>query len=166
MRRTLICLIALALSSVLSVAQPAQGESHGKGHAAKSSGPSDAAGVKAAIKKMEDELRQATLKSDPSANEKYLADDYHTITAANGKAYSKQEVIDRLKSGAVKYSQINVSSQDVVMYGNDLAISHGEANVKATTDGKDSSGKYHLARTWLKRNGKWQAIWIQTTRIP
>ena len=164
MRRTLICLIALALSSGLSVAQPTQGESHGKGHAAKSS--ADAGAVKAAIKKMEDELIQATIKGDPSANEKYLADDYHTITAANGKAYSKQEVIDRLKSGAVKYSQINVSSQDVVMYGNDLAISHGEANVKATTDGKDTSGKYHFARTWLKRNGKWQAIWLQTTRIP
>ena len=166
MSKVLICLTALMLWSGLAVAQSAKGESHGKGHAAKSGEHrSDADGVKDAVKKMENEMREATLKSDPSASEKYLADDYHTISGFNGHAYSKQQVIDRMKSGAFKYSQIKISNDDVATYGNDLAISHGEADVKATMDGKDTSGKYHFARTWLKRNGKWQAVWFQTTKM-
>lgn len=168
MRKVLIVLTALMLSSGLAVAQSAQGDSHGKGHAAgvKSGGHhSDAGGVKDAVKKMEDELREGTLKNDPSASEKYLADDYHTISGANGQAYSKQQVIDRMKSGAVKYSQISVSNEDVAIFGNNLVISHGEADVKLKIDGKDGSGKYHFARTWLKRNGKWQAVWFQSTKM-
>ena len=122
-------------------------------------------GVKDNIKKMENELRQGSLKGDSSAAEKYLADDFQSVSGATGKMSSKAEIIARLKSGATKYSQIDVSDEDVALYGNDLAIAHGVADVKLTMDGQDASGKYHFSRTWLKRNGKWQAIWFQSTKV-
>lgn len=168
MRKVLICLTALLLWCGLAGAQSDKAESKGKGHtteAKRGEHGSGAAAVRDAVKKMENELRQGALKGDTSPSEKYLADDYHTISGANGQAYTKQQVIDRMKSGAVKYSQINVSNEDVAMFGNDLAISHGEADVKNRMDGKDVSGKYHFARTWLKRNGKWQAVWFQSTKM-
>ena len=163
MRKLLICLIALLLYC-FPVSGQGKGEGKAKGHSA--THESDSTGVKDAVKRMEDELRQGNLKSDPSAMEKYLAEDFHTVSGATGRTYTKQQVIDRLKSGAAKFTQINVANEDVALFGNDLAIAHGEADVKSTSEGKDTSGKYHFARTWLKRNGKWQSIWFQTTKIP
>jgi hypothetical protein len=145
--------------SGLAFSQATKKEAKTKEHAAKSG-----ASVKDAVMKMNNELREDTLKGDPTADEKYLASDYHSI-GGNGQAYTKEQVIDRLKSGAQKFSQINVANEDVAMYGSDVAIDHGEADVKATSDGKDASGRYHFARTWMKRNGKWQAIWFQTTKM-
>jgi hypothetical protein len=106
------------------------------------------------------------LKGDPSALDKYLADDSHTISGVNAQDYAKPQVIDRLKSGKARYSQINLSEDDVAIYGPNMAISHGVADVKLNVDGADVSGKYHYARTWVKRGGKWQAVWFQSTKVP
>jgi hypothetical protein len=157
MRKLLMIISTLLMAAGLTFGQAAKSES--KGHA--KSAP--AGGVKEAIKHMEQEIREGNLKGDAGAQEKYLAEDFHTISGANGQAYTKQQVIDRLKNGATKFSQINVSNDDVAMYGNDLAISHGVADVKYTMDGKEINGKFHYARTWQKRGGKWQAVWFQTT---
>lgn len=165
MRKVVLCLTALLLWAGLAASQSEKSKEKGKAeaHAAHAT---DAAGVKDAIKKTEDELRQASLKGDSSAAEKYFADDFHVISGANGESYTKQQVIERMKSGATKYSQISVSNEDVATFGNDLAIAHGIADVKVTVDGKDASGKYHYSRTYQKRNGKWQAVWMQSTKIP
>jgi hypothetical protein len=71
-----------------------------------------------------------------------------------------------LKAGKVKYQSIDVSDQDVQVFGPTLAIAHGVADVKGTLNGQDFSGKFHFSRTWMKHNGKWQAIWFQTTKLP
>jgi hypothetical protein len=163
MKRVLICLVALLLWTTFGSAQEEKGKGKAKGHEAH--GSADAGAVKTAIQKMEEEMRQATLKGDPSALEKYAADDYHNISGATGQASDKKQSIERLKSGAAKYSQINVSDNDVQMYDDDMAISHGIVDLKLTLDGKDVSGKYHFARTWLKRHGKWQAVWLQSSKV-
>src|SRR5436190_9086435 len=149
MRKLLIITTACMLFTGTTWAQSAQGESHGKGHAAKSGNSSNSADVKDSIKKMENEMRQGVLKGDPSASEKYLAADYHTISGANGRSFTRDEALQRIKSGATKYSSIDVANDDVATFGKDVAISHGEVTVKGTMDGRDISGKYHYARTWL-----------------
>jgi hypothetical protein len=156
MRKLLVSLTTLLLTVGLASAQSAQSESKSQARGG---------GVKEVIKNMEKEIRDGNLKADPSPQEKYLADDFYTVSGANGQAYSKRQIIDRLKNGATKFTQINVTNDDVALYGNDLAISHGEADVKYTMDGKEVSGKFHYARTWQKRKGKWQAVWFQTTRM-
>ena len=162
MRRVLIGFMALLLSSGLGFAQAEKNKGKAKGHEAHTS--ADAA-VKDAVKKMETEIREATLKGDASPTEKYLADDFHGISGVTGQAYDKKEMVDRIKTGKNKYSQINVSDDDVVMYGPDVAVSHGMADVKMTVDGKDASGRYHYARTWVKRGGSWKAVWFQTSKM-
>lgn len=163
MRRILTCLFVLLLMSALGSSQEHKGKA--KGHDEHAAASGDASAVKDAVKKMEGEMRAATLKGDTSANDKYLSDDYHAISGANGQAYDKKQINDRLKSGATKYSQINISNDDVVVFDHDMAISHGMADVKLTMDGKDASAKYHYSRIWMKRNGKWQAVWMQSTKV-
>lgn len=161
MKRLWMIVIALLVSCSLVVAQADHSKHGGK---TESKGGGDAA-VKQAIQKMEKELREGNVKGDPSAMQKYLADDFYSVSSANGQMYSKQQLIDRLKSGAAKYQSIDGGDPAVEMYGPDLAISHGEADVKVNFDGKDMAMKVHFARTWAKRNGKWQSIWFQTTRV-
>jgi uncharacterized protein (TIGR02246 family) len=162
MKRIVIFFSVLLLLGTLGFSQQQKGKGKGKGGAQ----TSDLFAIKDAVKKMEQEIRDGQLKGDSSALEKYLADDSHTISGVSGQDYAKAQIIERLKSGKSRYSQINISEDDVAVFGPNSAISHGTADVKMTVDGKDASGKYHYARTWMKRGGKWQAVWFQSTKMP
>ena len=122
--------------------------------------------VKDNILKMEKEWREATVKGDASALQRFASDDYHVITAIDGQAHSKAEQMDRIKSGKAKYSEINVTNNDVQVISPDLAIFHGIADVKMNWDGKDQTGRYHVSRVWHKMRGEWKAVWFQTTKMP
>ena len=132
-------------------------------HKAASTGNSAA---KDAVMDAEHKLREATLKNDADAVQQFLASDYHSVSAVDGQAHTKDDVVNNLKQGNLKYQSIDVANEDVQVFEKDLAIAHGVADVKLTMNGKDGSGKYHFSRTWLKRNGKWQAVWFQSTKMP
>lgn len=154
-----------------ALAQGEKGESSAsagqkKPHAHKASGMADQGGTKGAVMDMEKKLRDAALKGDASVLQQSLADDYHSISAVDGQAHTKDEGIENLKSGKVKYQSIDVSDTDVQMFGPTVAVVHGVADVKGTINGQDFSGKYHFSRTWMKHAGKWMAIWFQTTKMP
>ena len=151
-------LLAVLLAVVMAGAQDKETAKH------KSMGMGND-GVKDAISAMEKTLREATVKGDSSVAEKMLADDYHGFSAASQSGTDKKTTVDNLKSGKLKYSSIDVASEDVQVYSPMLAVAHGEANVKGTMNGKAVDGKYHFGRVWTKRAGKWQAVWFQTTKV-
>ena len=160
------CSVLLAVLFALGLAG-AQGQAKDKGkHEGMkmgAAGGNDA--IKSAISGMEKELREGNIKGDASAAEKYLADDYHSFSAATLQMADKKTVVDGLKGGRIKYSSIDVSGDDVQIYSPMLAVAHGEATVKGNVNGKAIDGKYHYGRTWTKRAGKWQAVWFQTTKV-
>jgi len=41
----------------------------------------------------------------------------------------------------------------------------GRSNPKGTIDGKDVSGPIRFTRVYVKRNGNWQSVLFQQTRI-
>jgi len=159
----LLAACALALAQADKDAKSTPAEQKKAEHKAASTGNS---AVKDAVMDAEKKLREATLKNDADAVPQFLASDYHSISAVDGQAHTKDDVVKNLKQGNLKYQSIDVSDEDVQVFEKDLAIAHGVADVKLTMNGKDGSGKYHFSRTWLKRNGKWQAVWFQTTRMP
>ena len=64
------------------------------------------ADVEATIKKIEQELNDTILKSDPSAFEKYLASDYLGI-GPDGVTQNKSELLADIKSGTLKLESSN-----------------------------------------------------------
>jgi hypothetical protein len=122
--------------------------------------------IKSAVMDMEHKLREAALKGDASVLQQWLADNYHSVSAVDGQAHTKDEAVSNLKDGKQKYQSIEPSNEDVQVFAPTLAIAHGVADVKGTMNGQDFSGKFHYARTWMKRGSKWQAIWFQTTKMP
>ena len=161
------CSVLLAILLAMSIVS-AQDKDKGKGkhegmEKKEMAGGNDA--IKSAVSGLDKSLREATLKGDSSVAEKVLAEDYHGFTAANMQPVDKNMAVNNIKSGKLKYSAIDVSSEDVQVYSSTLAVAHGEASVKGTLDGKSIDGKYHFGRVWTKRAGKWQAVWFQTTKI-
>jgi hypothetical protein len=104
-------------------------------------------GTEKAIVGLEQQIRRAVIKGDTSILERYLADDYVGI-GPNGDAADKSKTIQELKDGTVKYSAIDVTEENVRMYG-DTGIYNGRGDVKLTINGQpqtaDCSGDHCLA---------------------
>jgi ketosteroid isomerase-like protein len=115
------------------------------------------------VKKMANEGREAALKGDASFLEKNATDDYEFITGL-GTVLTKSEAIEARKSGDIKYSDIQVSDQNVRVHGN-AAIYTATTSVKGTFKGNDISGTYRMAQMWLKEGGSWKLANVQSTKM-
>jgi ketosteroid isomerase-like protein len=122
-----------------------------------------AAGVENQIKKLEQDWAQATVKSGAAAVDQYEADDI-IDTDPNGRVTDKAQDKTDLSSGDLKFQSIELSDLKVRVYG-DTAVAAGTNILNGTYKGQDISGKYRYTDTWVKRNGKWQVVATQGTKI-
>jgi ketosteroid isomerase-like protein len=126
-------------------------------------GASDNAGAEQQVKQLEQQVRNAVLKGDTSVLAQHLSDDYVGI-APDGQVLDKNQSIQNLKNGTVKYSSIDVTDERVRMYG-DTAIYSGSADVKMTIDGQPQNGKLRATIVWAKQNGQWKRVSFQATPV-
>jgi hypothetical protein len=122
-----------------------------------------AGNVEQSIKAKTEQLTQAALKADVATYDKLLAHDYISINVL-GRTSSKAELVENLKSGKVKFESIDVSDVKVKLYG-DTALVISTVNVKGHSGDADLSGQWRSSRVWAKRNGQWQSVLFQATRI-
>jgi ketosteroid isomerase-like protein len=95
--------------------------------------------------------------------DQYEADDI-LDTDPSGRVTDKAQDKTDLSSGDLKFQSIEVSDLKVHVYGN-TAVAAGTSTIKGTYKGQDISGKYRFTDTWVKRNGNWQAVASQSTKI-
>jgi hypothetical protein len=131
---------------------------------AKEKGTGASADVEATIKKIEQELTDSILKSDPSAFEKYLTSDYLGI-GPDGVTQNKSELLADIKSGTLKLESSNLSDIKVQVSGPDMAVAVYRTDDKGTYKGKDITGEYRWLDVFVKRGGKWQIAVDQGTQI-
>jgi len=115
------------------------------------------------IRAVFDQINDALLKGDAAAWGKLAADDYTSI-GADGKAFSKAEVVDGIRASKIKYESIDTSDVQVRLYG-DTAVVAETSSIKAHRGDLDMSGQYRTARVFVKRGGKWQQVLTQRTKI-
>ena len=120
-------------------------------------------GTEKAIVGLEQQIRRAVITGDTSILERYLADDYVGI-GPNGIKDDKSHTIQELKDGTVKYSAIDVTEENVRMYG-DTGIYNGRGNVKMTINGQPQTADVRVTIVWLKQNGQWKRVSFQATRV-
>ncbi len=120
-------------------------------------------GTEKAVVGLEQQIRMAVIKGDTSILERYLADDYVGI-GPNGDAADKSKTIQELKDGTVKYSAIDVTEENVRMYG-DTGIYNGRGDVKLTINGQPQTADVRVTIVWLKQNGQWKRVSFQATRV-
>jgi ketosteroid isomerase-like protein len=115
------------------------------------------------IKKLETERATAVVKADMAVLDKYTSDDY-TLINANGQVANKAQMLDGFKSGKSKLTMNEVSDMKVRVYGNTAVIT-GKSNVKGMLGGKDVTGPVMFTRVYVKKDGRWQSVALQQTRV-
>jgi len=115
------------------------------------------------IKKLEEARNQAILHGDVGALDRMTSDDYTFITL-RGEMRTKAEILKGFASGSFHYESREISDLKVRVYG-DTAIVTGRSVQKGMENGKDYSGGYWFTRVYVKQNGHWLTVALQTTLI-
>ena len=114
---------------------------------------------------LENDWSQTVVKRDAVALDRFYADEYLS-TSEDGVASSKAKEIANIKSGAFRLSSFKFSDVKVHLYG-DVAVVTGQNTIKGTWEdiNKDISGPYRFTDVFVKRNGRWQCVASQSSRI-
>lgn len=97
------------------------------------------------------------------AGESLLADDYIGI-AVNGRTYDKTSTTELFRSGLVHTRSLEISDRTVRIYGN-TAIVTVTRHLNDAMAGIPRQEQHRCTKVWVKRNGKWQVVSFQATKI-
>ncbi len=120
--------------------------------------------VEQAVTQMEEALRVAITKGDMKAYGSIVGDDY-VFTNQDPVVRTKAQVMSAYDSGSLKYESIKFDEIKVHAYG-DTAVLTGRSTQTGKDNGKDIAGQFRYTRVYVKRQGRWQIVATQSTRIP
>jgi len=107
---------------------------------------------------------QAMAARDIDTLETLLAEDL-VYTHSSARIDTKQTLIANMKSGATVYSSVrpsDVKAQDL----GDVVILTGSAQIKVFSQGKQLNFGVRFTDAYANRNGRWQMVVWQSTRLP
>ena len=136
----------------------------GQAAAPTTSQASEAEQAEREVKQMIKEYRQALLKRDVAALERIWADDY-TFINASGELLSKADRLANLRSGATALGAIKSEDEPVVRVYGDAAVAISRVTIAGRYSGRETSGVFRSMHVWAKRQGRWQLVANQQTRI-
>ena len=120
--------------------------------------------VEQAVLQMEEELRVAVTNGDMKTYGRIVGDDY-VFTNQDAVVRTKAQVMSAYDSGSLKYESIKFDEIKVHAYG-DTAVLTGRSTQTGKDNGKDIAGQFRYTRVYVKRQGRWQIVATQSTRIP
>ena len=129
----------------------------------------DTAAVETELMQMERDWSNTAKTHDVATVRRVEAEDITTTTPDGTVGDFAQDVKD-IESGALTADAWDVSDMKVRVYG-DAAVVTGRSTIKngkyKRPDGKamDISGDYRFTDTFIKRNGRWQCVATQGTKI-
>ena len=107
---------------------------------------------------------QAQINGDRAALERLVADDYR-LFGSDGGVQSKSEFIADFTSPAFDIDPFNIEEFDARLFG-DTAILTGRVALTGASNGQRFTVNLRFSDVWVKRDGRWQVVFAQTTRIP
>jgi len=115
------------------------------------------------LKKLETDRAAAVVKGDIATLAAQTSEDY-TLINMNGQMSGKAQMVNAFKTGQSKLTSDELSDMKVRVYG-DTAVITGKADVKGTLGGKDATGQIMFTRVYVKKDGSWQSVAFQQTRV-
>lgn len=101
---------------------------------------------------------------DYAALASILADDL-VYTHSSAAVDSKASYLESLTSGRVTYKVIKPSNLQVRVFV-DMAVIHGEAAMEVDANGQQIVNTLRFTDVWARRDGRWQMVAWQSTRMP
>jgi ketosteroid isomerase-like protein len=111
---------------------------------------------------MEEDRVLAGVRKDVSAIAAFTGEDYMQIDL-DGNVRDKAAALRRIESTGIQLRSNSVDEMVVRIFGN-TALVTGRSNPKGVIDGKEFP-PIRYSRVYVKREGHWQVIMFQMTRI-
>jgi len=105
---------------------------------------------------------RALVAADLAELARIFADDYVQYDES-GRVFTKQNVIDNLKTGSIRYSSIVSTGRQVRLLG-EFAIVHGSEQDELEQAARRSSVRYVYTDLVAKRDGRWQIVASQLAK--
>ena len=93
-----------------------------------------------------------------------LADDL-IYTHSSARLDTKQSLIGNMQSGATVYTSVEPSEVKAQDLG-DAVVLTGIAQIKVVSNGTPNAFGVRFTDIYAKRNGRWQMVTWQSTRLP
>ena len=106
---------------------------------------------------------RALIAADSAELSRIFADDYVQYDET-GRSFSKQDVIQNLKSGTIRYISMNSTGRRIRMLSEDMAIVHGSEEDEVEQRGRRFTVRYIYMDVVVKRKGKWQIVGSQLAK--
>ncbi len=123
--------------------------------------------AEAEVVKTEREWLDAYLKADAAAMERIEADEF-TLTFPNGQTITKAQEMERIKASKPRTDgslEFSAEGTKVRLYG-DTAVLTGIVVQKEKVKGEEKVNRDRYTDVWVKRDGRWQVVASQLTKIP
>jgi ketosteroid isomerase-like protein len=105
---------------------------------------------------------RALMGADLAVLARIFADDYVQYDEA-GKAFTKQDVLDNFRTGAIRYPSIVSTGRKIRIFG-DTAVVHGSESDEVEAGGKRFSVRYVYLDVLRKCAGEWKLVASQLAR--
>jgi len=122
------------------------------------------AGNAQAVIDLDKKRMQAMAKKDVATLQSVLADDL-IYTHSSARLDTKKSLIGNMQSGATVYTSVepaDVKAQDL----GDAVVLTGVAQIEVVSQGKPNAFGVRFTDVYAKRNGRWQMVTWQSTRLP
>jgi ketosteroid isomerase-like protein len=106
---------------------------------------------------------RALIAVDAAELSRIFADDYVQYDET-GKSFSKQDVINNLESGEIRYVSMTSNSRRIRMLTRDTAIVHGSEEDEVEQGGRRFAVRFTYMDVVLKRTGRWQIVGSQLAK--
>jgi uncharacterized protein (TIGR02246 family) len=108
---------------------------------------------------------RALMAADATELSRIFADDYVQYDES-GKSSIKQDVIDTLTSGKIRYVKMTSTGRHIRLLRDDVAIVHGSEDDLVEQAGKRFNVRYIYMDVVMKHKGKWQIVASQLAKQP
>jgi hypothetical protein len=115
------------------------------------------------ILKLFEEGDRALISADLAALSRIFADDYIQYDET-GKASTKQDLLNNLESGAIRYISMVSTGRKIRLLSRDAAIVHGSEEDDVEQAGQRFPVRYIYMDAVVKRKGKWQIVASQLAK--
>jgi ketosteroid isomerase-like protein len=105
-------------------------------------------------------------KNDPKVFQEFFADDV-IYTRATGLTVAKPDILRNIDVRSTSTPQMTFEADDFTVHSyGEMAVVNFRLIAHNTENGKPTTVYYRNTGTFLKRNGKWQAVAWQATKVP
>jgi uncharacterized protein (TIGR02246 family) len=115
------------------------------------------------IQKLFEDGDRALIAADQAALARIFADDY-TQYNESGKSFTKQDVINNLISGAIRYLSMISTARQIRLLTDDIALVHGSEDDEVAQSGRRFQVRYVYTDVVIRRNGQWQIVASQLAK--